>query len=453
MKLSILIPSNRPEGLDLFEESLKQNSVTDDVELVILVDDEREYVEFHHNRIVIHYPPKEPLSIATLMHECYKRATGDWIMLGNDDVVCKTKGWDQMVLTAIEQFGKDGMSIFWPDDNMFGIKLACFPIISRKFLDLVEFFPQPYQRYKVDDTIFSLFPTDRKYYLSNVKFTHLNDKGEQGYVLGPGKVYPILREPAIHDNAEWKKEENRREEMQKRVMSILGKDTPRVFVGLMTKEDGGRRADFYDHFDGILNPERVMVFKNKAHGQSPARGRNMLIDQAFQNNCTHILFVDDDVYLPPDVISRLLSHDKEIVTGVYLSRSYPHRPYLFREWDEATGAAIWAHFRDGETGLIPIIAAGFGICLIKMEVFEKLEKPYIRLGEMETDQWCDDIGFFWRVYQAGIKSYCDLDCQAGHSFTGIARPVYADGKWFTTIDTGGDAQVTFQQLLEQPVEV
>jgi hypothetical protein len=241
--------------------------------------------------------------------------------------------------------------------------------------------------------------------------------------------------------------------MRRRVNEALGKDAIRVFVGLMTKEEGGRRADFYDHFESILTPEGVMIFKNKAHGQSPARGRNMLIEQAFENNCTHILFVDDDVYLPPDVISRLLSHDKDIVTGLYISRSYPHRPYLFRAWDEATGAAIWAHLRDGETGLIPIVAAGFGICLIKTSVFAKLEKPYIRLGEMELDQWCDDIGFFSRVSKAGIKVFCDLDCQAGHSFSGIARPVYADGKWFTTIDTKGEAQLTFLQVTEQPVEV
>jgi hypothetical protein len=137
MKLSILIPSVRPEGLAAFEQSLKENSLTDNVELVILVDDEHEYIEYHHNRIVIHHPPKQPLSVADLMHECYKSATGDWIMFGNDDVICETKGWDTMVFTAIEQFGKDGMEIFWPDDNMFGIKLACFPIISRKLLDFI----------------------------------------------------------------------------------------------------------------------------------------------------------------------------------------------------------------------------------------------------------------------------------------------------------------------------
>ncbi len=454
MKLSILIPSVRPEGLAAFEDSLKKNSLTDNVELVILVDDEFEHVEFHHNRIVIHRRPEKPLSVATLMHECYKLATGDWIMFGNDDVICETRGWDEMVTVAIEQFGKDGMSMFWPDDNMFGIKLACFPIISRKFLDLVEFFPLPYQRYKVDDTIFGLFPTDRKYYLSNIKWRHLNDKGEQGYVLGPNKVYPILMEPAIHDNARWIEEESRRIEMRERVNNALGKDVTRVYLALMTKEDGGRRADFYDNFDGIETPEGVVVFKNKAHGQSPARGRNMLIDQANQNNCTHILFVDDDVYVPGNVIKQLLQHNKDIVTGLYYSRSYPHKPYIFREEvPDGSGACVWGKLRPNESGLIPIAAAGLGVCLVNMRVFEKMEKPYIRLGEYEKDQWCDDLGFFNRARAAGFEVWCDLDCRAGHSFSGILWPQTHEGLWVTGIDTKGDAQVTLMQIMEEPVKV
>lgn len=433
MRLSILVPSVRPEGLAALEESLKKNSITDDVELVVLVDDELEHVEFHHNRIVIHYPPKRPLSVAHLLHECYKRATGDWIMFGNDDIICETPEWDKQLFKAIDQFGKDGIALFWPDDNMFGPRLACFPIVSKKLLELIQFFPQPYQRYKVDDTLFHAIPNNRRYFLSNIKFRHDNDKGAVGFDLGNGKVYPVIQEAAEFDNAAWKAETARRNKMTAVVNKELGIETPRVMIAILTQEMA-RRADFYDTIDQLQTPNNVEVFKVKVHAQSPARGRNIAIDQAAEAGCTHILFLDDDVYPPENVLVRLLSHNKDIVTGLYLARHYPHRPYLF-DVANPDGSCQWKALRSDERGLVEIVNAGLGVSLIKTSVFEKLEKPYIRLGELETDSWCDDIGFFNRCRAAGFKLYVDLDCMCGHAAGVIVFPEIKDNKWFTNYYT------------------
>lgn len=201
MRLSLLIPSARPDSLAAFEESLRLRSVTNDIELVVLVDDPLAYFEFHHRRIVIHYPPQEPVSIGHLLHQCYKRATGDWIMFANDDLICETPGWDRLVFDAIAQYGD--LSLLWPDDAMFAERLACFPIVSRRLLDLIGFFPQPYRRYKVDDTLFYAVPPERRHFLSHVKFTHLNDHGTDGYPFPDGRVYPVDRVAASFDNAQW----------------------------------------------------------------------------------------------------------------------------------------------------------------------------------------------------------------------------------------------------------
>lgn len=214
VRLSLLVPSKRPEGLAALQASLRQHSVTDAVEVVVLVDDAVNYVEFHHRLTVIHRPPQTPVSIAALLHECYTRSTGDWIMFGNDDIVCETPAWDRLVFDALERDGRDGLALFWPDDRMFRERLACFPIVSRAFLDLVAFFPQPYQRYKVDDTIHALIPPSRRHFLSQVQFPHSNDHGEVGYPLGDGRIYPVIREAAEFDTAAWQAERARRTRMQ-----------------------------------------------------------------------------------------------------------------------------------------------------------------------------------------------------------------------------------------------
>jgi glycosyltransferase involved in cell wall biosynthesis len=334
---------------------------------------------------------------------------------------------------------------------MFGNRLACFPIVSKKLLEKINFFPLPYQRYKVDDTLYHIIPPKKRCYLSNIEFNHDNDHGVvgHGFQLADGRVYPIIPDAAKHDEEQWISESSNRMRMKRIINGELGINIPKVVVGVPTQEMA-RRADFYDAINLLQVPEGIELLKTFSHGQSPAKGRNVIIEEALKNDCTHILFLDDDVYPQPDAISRLLIHDKDIVTGLYVSRSYPHRPYIFSKANP-NGSCVWDFLYDGKQGLVEIVGAGMGICLIKMEVFRALEKPWIRLGELESDNWCDDLGFFKRVREAGFKIYCDLDCIAMHSFSGKVYPKYMEGKWYTCIDTQGISQPTFPQLI--PTEV
>lgn len=193
-----------------------------------------------------------------------------------------------------------------------------------------------------------------------------------------------------------------------------------------------RQAQFYDHFAQLIKPEGTII--SMAHGQSPARNRNMMIEQALKCDCTHIFFVDDDIILKPDTLVNLLAHDVDCVSGLYLMRNRPHQPICFESADSEGRCIHYFLNNDNGTpneGLVPVVAAGLGVLLIKMHVFEPLEPPYIRMGELESDMWCDDLGFFKRVREAGFTEiYCDLNTQVGHMATATIWPAKGpDGKW------------------------
>jgi len=213
-------------------------------------------------------------------------------------------------------------------------------------------------------------------------------------------------------------------------------------IGYVTGEYA-RRADFYDYINILQKPPDTFILP--CHDRSPAAGRNLIIQKAFEHGCTHILFVDDDQVFETDALLRLLKHDKDIVSGLYLARAYPHQPLIFDVADDS-GACLYAYLGPNDSGLKEIVAAGFGFLLVKTSIFEKLEKPYVRLGELDPEQWCDDIGFFSRVRQAGIRSYCDMDCWIGHIGTMIIRPKKDKGIWYTTYDTGGSGQIASPQI-------
>lgn len=207
----------------------------------------------------------------------------------------------------------------------------------------------------------------------------------------------------------------------------------KVLIGVPTGEYS-RRADFYDYFNLLHKPAGSVVLF--VHEASPAKARNILFEQAIQYDCTHILLIDDDMAYQPDYLTRLLQHDKDIVSGLYVGRSFPHKPIVFDLADES-GACMNMYLEEDTPDLVPIVAAGFGFILIKTSIFEKLEKPYVRLGELDSQEWCDDIGFFKRVREAGIQSYCDTTVRCGHIGTMIIWPNKMDGKWYSGYDTTG----------------
>lgn len=217
----------------------------------------------------------------------------------------------------------------------------------------------------------------------------------------------------------------------------------KVLIGYVTQEYA-RRADFYDYLGLLEKPENWLLLP--CHDRSPAHGRNVIIDEALKYGCTHILFMDDDMACKPDALMQLLSHDVDVVTGLYLSRSYPHQPLIFDIADDS-GACLFAYLTGDEPRLKEIVNAGLGFCLVKTSIFEKLEKPYVRLGEIDAEQWCDDVGFFNRVRKAGIKIYCDMECRIGHIGTMIIWPNKEDGKWMSGYDTSGRGMINIPQVI------
>lgn len=217
----------------------------------------------------------------------------------------------------------------------------------------------------------------------------------------------------------------------------------KVMIATPTTE-GIRNASFIDYRDNLIKPMGSVI--SSIHAQSPALSRNLMIQKALEWKCTHIFFLDDDTAPYPDTLERLLVHDKDVVTALYLSRQYPHEPFIF----DSVGADGYCNRRyltDDVHGLIPVVNAGLGCVLIKIEVFKALQRPWVRLGELDPEQWCDDIGFFNRVRQAGFEMYCDTDATLGHMGTVCIRPHRINGKWYTSYAAYSNEVVTFPQLV------
>lgn len=213
----------------------------------------------------------------------------------------------------------------------------------------------------------------------------------------------------------------------------------KVLIGVPTKAST-EHTDFYDYYNLIERiPDTLHMF---ARGQSPAKNRNLIIQAALDNECSHVLFIDDDVIPPPDILKKLLAHDKDVVSGLYPMRSFPHFPIAFDKVYE-NGFNRHLHLKDEIEGLIPITNCGLGCVLIKIEVFKKLPKPWITLGELEADGWCDDIAFFNKVLRAGFEMYCDTNVIVDHMMRINVGFRKVNGKWLVQYDCRGEGNLQF----------
>jgi hypothetical protein len=207
---------------------------------------------------------------------------------------------------------------------------------------------------------------------------------------------------------------------------MVGESMIRVLVGVPTAEMA-RRAAFYDYYHALQLPMGALA--TFVHGQSIAYNRNKIVEQALENGCSHIFMLDDDTVFDPDILIRLLCHNVDLVTGLMLMRDYPHKPLIFSRF---VGGAAEHIFLNGQSGLIPIAASGLGCVLIKTKVFSKLEEPFFRYGELDSDGLGEDLGFFKRVQDIGLQHYCDLDALVGHSTNVTVRAkVNTLGTWST----------------------
>jgi hypothetical protein len=174
----------------------------------------------------------------------------------------------------------------------------------------------------------------------------------------------------------------------------------------------------------------------QCRGAEISRNRNALAQQALEQGFDAVWHVDDDQVFAPDTLRRLMAHDKDVVSGLYVQR---HHPFMANVFDEDRGDGWHRHLtlKPGDKGLIEVKGTGAGCLLVKRAVFEAMEKPWWRLGQLDPERWGDDVEFFMRVRQAGFKVWCDLDCLVGHQMTGTLWPHrQPNGTWLTALVDG-----------------
>ena len=186
-------------------------------------------------------------------------------------------------------------------------------------------------------------------------------------------------------------------------------------VGVLTR--GQVSAEWAFAFRKIVLPEGTDFVK--IPGLPFDHARNEIAKRAIVNGSDWLLFIDDDVIVPPDAYLQMTAWNKPIVSGLYYKRQGKIVPTAYRE--SATGPAP-----------IPKVAApdlvdfvGGGCLLIHRSVLEKVKYPWFKWTINDEslkphDRLGEDFNFCRKARQAGYEILLDTTVRCRHIGEGWA---------------------------------
>lgn len=159
--------------------------------------------------------------------------------------------------------------------------------------------------------------------------------------------------------------------------------------------------------------------------------RDAIVIKAFEGNYDYVFWIDDDMLIPSDAITKLLAHNKDICSGLYFSRGGAHKPLLYNiEYFADTEEYGYSQLLDyPQNSLIKVGGVGFGCCLTKVSALKK-----IWAGDIKgTTGTCfdfiggvgEDLSFGIRCLEMGIETWVDTSVKCGH----ISKVTITEDAW------------------------
>lgn len=146
--ISILCPTReRPELVKRMMKSAIQTA-SGDIEILLGIDaDDKSYLDLKPCYGEKCFYPKNR-TVGEIWNLLATRCHGDFLMMGNDDLVFQTRGWDLLIPEY-----KDGIFVAWFDDGSPKANFRCaFPIVSRKWYETLGYFTPECFKFFYHDT-------------------------------------------------------------------------------------------------------------------------------------------------------------------------------------------------------------------------------------------------------------------------------------------------------------
>lgn len=203
-------------------------------------------------------------------------------------------------------------------------------------------------------------------------------------------------------------------------MTMIKKPEKLLKVGVCTPTAGTIQAAYCMsllkmclHF--LQTPVLAQEYTNKQIitqmqvGANIGANRDSMVDKCLAEECTHILFIDDDMGFASECLNILIARQLPMVLANYRRKIPPGYFTAVEKRDDISGTEIIT--KADSTSLVPCQMGGFGFCLIEAAVLRAVKRPrflmeYIPEANLYTTE---DYPFFNAVHKAGFPIFVDQE--------------------------------------------
>lgn len=221
-----------------------------------------------------------------------------------------------------------------------------------------------------------------------------------------------------------------RDEQDRAIAAILNTPVPapavevvkrvkRILIAIPTNRN--IEAQTFKSIYDLIVPEGYDVTFQYFWGYQVDQVRNLIAHWTLNNGFDYLFAVDSDIAFAPDTLAKMLAHDKDIVSGIYIQRiPGTHTIEIMRKNPQGGVSHVnWADIKD--RGLVPIDGCGFGCTLVKREVFAAIPYPHFlyRSAIDHAHTISEDVFFCNQARDRGFTLWADTTIQCEHigSFT------------------------------------
>ena len=157
---------------------------------------------------------------------------------------------------------------------------------------------------------------------------------------------------------------------------------------------------------------------------------NNLCRELLKNKELEWLWIlNDDHVFKPDILTRLLERNVDIVMPLCLKRSGPFQPVIYEAYESGGYKQLEFDYINGKEGLLEVDGIGHAGILIRRNVIEKMKENWHKVGWLNSEYDACDLYFCKKAKEEGFKIFVDLDNTIGHLTHMAVWPVKENGEY------------------------
>jgi FkbM family methyltransferase len=429
-KYSVIVPTmwRVADQFVAFVNQLCEHPAVDEI-IIINNDNTKTPSNLTHNKIKM-YDFGRNIYVNPAWNFGVETSKNDRICIVNDDVVFDTAVFEKLQYQLTEKEGVFGLypgvadfnqtpvttktiDIFpWiPSNHTYGF--GCLMFIHKKSWNPI---PAGLDIYYGDNYIFDLqlFKGKTNYLIANMDFSSqfaatTSDRSITGGFLE--------RETEIYKKAKEDMMSPPEPEPEPEPIPVM--TTPKKILIAIPTARNIEPETFKSIYDLIV-PDGYQVTFQYFFGYNIDQVRNLIADWVVKG-FDYLFSVDSDISFPSNTLVKLLAHNKDIVSGLYIQRKPGLHILEIYEHNQHGGVNNMPYEKLKGRSLVEIAGCGFGCVLVKADVMREIGYPQFKYHSAveHRNTVSEDVDFCRKALDKGFKIWADPSALCNHtgSFT------------------------------------